>query len=164
MCDPVSMTLAAVQTVGQVQQGRAAQRQANEQAAWDEYQAKVARSDAEREARLIRREGARARGETLSALAASGVEIGEGSALEAERQVMTDYETDAAIAILSGERAATGMEAQAVQRRRAGRDARNASYINAGTSLLSSGSKMMRQRQPPAPVETRSWPTLPGRG
>jgi hypothetical protein len=164
MCDPFTLTLAAVQTVGTVQQGKAQQRAANDQAAMDEYQARASRAEAEFEAKTIRRAGRVARGETLGALAASGVVIGEGSALEVERQVMTDYETDAAMAILSGERSARGLEIQATQRRRAGRDARNASYFNAAGSLLSAGSQAMRQRQAPAPVETRTWPTLPGRG
>jgi hypothetical protein len=96
-----------------------------------------------------------ARGETLAAVAASGVKIGEGSALDAERQVMQDFETDAAIAILSGDRSASVSMANATSRRRSGRDAQRAGYINAGTSLLSAGSAAMRHRQPLAPVENR---------
>jgi hypothetical protein len=155
MCDPVTVAMAGVQVAGSISQGNASRRAAEEQAGWDEYQAKVSRAEAEAQASRIRRAGRVARGETLSALVASGVKVGEGTALEAERQVMTDYETDAAMAILSGERAAVSSEVQASTRRKAGRDAQRAGYINAGTSLLSAGRATMRNRQPNAPVENR---------
>ena len=155
MCDPVSITMAAVQTAGQIKQGRDAKKAADAQASLDEQQAAEARASAEGEARRIRRAGGAARGETLAAVAASGIKIGEGSALDAERQVMTDYETDAAMALLTGDRQSGSLMEQARQRRRAGRDARNASLINAGTSLMSSGSKWVGAKQAPAPVETR---------
>lgn len=164
MCDPVTITMAAVQTVGAVSAGNKAKKAADAQAAQDVYQAQVSRAEAEGQAKRIRREGAVARGQTLGALAASGVKIGEGSALEAERQVMTDYETDAAMAILSGERQSSALMEQANQRRRAGRDARTASYINAAGSLLSAGNTYLRQKQPPAPVETRGDMSFPGYG
>lgn len=157
MCDPVSMMAAStgVQVLGSVRSGNAAKQAADDQAGWDEYQAKVSRAEAEAQASRIRRAGRVARGETLSALVASGVKIGEGSALEAERQVMQDYETDAAMAILSGERSAAISTANAAVRRKSGRDAQRAGYINAGTSLLSAGSAAMRHKQPLAPVENK---------
>lgn len=155
MCDPVTVAMAGMQVVGSVRQGNAARQAADEQAGWDEYQAKASRAEAEAQASRIRRAGRVARGETLSALVASGVKVGEGTALDAERQVMQDYETDAAMAILSGDRAAMSSEAQAASRRRAGRDAQRAGYINAGTSLLSAGRATLRNRQPNAPVENR---------
>jgi hypothetical protein len=147
--------MASFQAAGSIQQGNSARAAAGQQAGWDEYQAKVSRAEAEAQATRIRRAGRVARGETLAAVVASGVKIGEGSALDAERQVMTDYETDAALAILSGDRAATSSMAQAASRRAAGRDAQRAGYINAGTSLLSAGRASARNRQPNAPVENR---------
>ena len=157
MCDPVTMMAvgAGVQAASSIRQGNAARQSAEDQAGWDEYQAKVSRAEAEAQASRIRRAGRVARGETLAAVAASGVKIGEGSALDAERQVMQDFETDAAIAILSGDRSASVSMANATSRRRSGRDAQRAGYINAGTSLLSAGSAAMRHRQPLAPVENR---------
>lgn len=139
MCDPVTLTLAAVSAAGSISQGNAASRQANQQADVQQYQAAVERDNAEAEAVRIRRAGEAARGQTVSAIAASGVQIGQGSALDAERQVMTDYSTDEYIAILTGERRGRAFEQQADQTRAAGRDAKRAGYFNAATSLLSAG-------------------------
>lgn len=172
MCDPVTaLTVAGttMQVSGQLQQGRAAQRQANEDAARMEYQALVEQDSALAQAQQIRRQGESSRGQTLAAVAASGVKIGQGSALDAERQVMTDAETDAYLAILNGDRAARGLRSDAAATRRAGRDARNASQIGAVTSLLSAGAQGMRASgwrsrgpgysgtQAPAPVVDLSW-------
>lgn len=171
MCDPMTMLVAAsttMQVAGSINQGKAVQRSANEQAAQLEYQAAVDQDNAMAEAGLIRRAGRADRGRTLTALAASGVEIGEGSALDAERQVMEDSETDAAIAILNGQRAARGAQSQAESSRRAGRDARRAGNINAFGSLLSAGANGLKASgwrsagpgfsgtQAPAPVEIRN--------
>lgn len=143
MCDPITM-LAASTTVaigGQLAQGRAAQRAANEQAAQFEYQALVDQDNARAEAALIRRQGRAARGQTVVAAAAAGVKIGEGSAGDAERQVMQDAETDAATAILNGDRAARGAAFQAGQARQSGRDARRASSYAALSTLMSAGAQ-----------------------
>ncbi len=171
MCDPVSMLAAtAVQAVGGIAQGRAAQKQANAAAADDIYQASVERDNAQAEAYNIRRAGARQRGETLAGVVASGVKIGEGSALEAERQVMLDYSRDEYMALLTGERRATSFEREAANKRRAGRDARRSANIGAFTSLLSAGGNYLKASgwrsagpgfsgtQMPAPVESRTIP------
>lgn len=142
MCDPVSMfaTATAVQVGGNILQGQAARRQANDAAAQSDYQAAVEADNAQLEARMIRRQGARQRGETLSSIAAAGVKIGEGSALDAERQVMEDAAHDEYMALLTGQRRATAFRQEASNQRRAGRDAWRAGLINAGSSLLSAGS------------------------
>ncbi|OWQ92033.1 hypothetical protein CDN99_06655 [Roseateles aquatilis] len=129
---------------GQLQQGRAAQRAANESAAQDEYTALVEQDNALAQAQQIRRQGESARGQMLAAVASSGVKIGAGSTLDAERQVMQDYETDASMAILTGNRSAAGLRGQAELTRRAGRNARAASNIAAFNTLLSSGSQGMK--------------------
>ncbi|MGL6205126.1 MAG: virion core protein, T7 gp14 family, partial [Giesbergeria sp.] len=173
MCDPVSLTLmavgAATQVYGQVQQGKAQQRAANEQAAQYEYQALVSEDNALADAQLIRRQGRAARGQTVASVGASGIKIGEGSALDAERQVMQDTEMDAALAIMNGSREARGAREAASSSRRAGRDARRASKIAAFGTLLSSGAQGMQAGgfrsngpgfsggQAPAPVVDRSF-------
>jgi hypothetical protein len=170
MCDPVTIAFAAVQTYGQIQQGRTAKANANADADALQAQAAFARDDAQGQALRIRREGTQARGQALGAVVASGVKVGEGSALDAERQVMTDYAQDEYLAILTGERQARGLNTEASNRRRAGRDAMRAAYFQAGTSLLSAGANGMRAggwrsngpgfsgTQMPAPVETRIIP------
>lgn len=177
MCDPVTMLVTAgVQAVGQIQQGKAAQRQANAAAAEDEYQAAIERSNAQAEAANIRRAGARQRGDTLSSIAAAGVKIGEGSALDAERQVMEEAARDEYMTILTGERRSSAFQREAEARRQAGRDARRSANIGAFTSLLSAGSSYAKASgwrsngpgfsgtQAPAPVEDRSTRSFNGYG
>lgn len=144
MCDPVTMTFAVVQAGGAISQGMAAKRAADGQAAQYELQAKIERDNAQAEAEKIRREGNAARGQTLSALAGAGVTVGQGSALEAERQVVDSYTHDEYMAILTGDRRASAMQGAARQTRRAGRDAMRSGLINAGTSLLSAGARGTR--------------------
>jgi hypothetical protein len=144
MCDPVSIIGTTLSVAGQVQQGRAARRQANAAAAEDEYQAAVERSNAQAEADVIRRAGRKQRGETLAGIAASGVKIGEGSALDAEREVMESVERDAYLTILTGERRGSAYEREAEMKRRAGRDAARSANISAFGSLLSAGAGYAR--------------------
>ena len=143
MCNPVALlaTSAVVGAYGQVKQGQAAQRNANEEAAQLDYQARVEQDNALHDAQTLRRQGEVSRGQTLAATVASGVKVGQGSALDAERQVMQDSETDAMMAMLNGDRTASALRDRASRTRRAGRDARMAGNIGAFTSLLSAGSQ-----------------------
>lgn len=166
MCEPTTIMLAsaAASAVGQVQQGRAAAEAGDANARSLNYQASVERDNAQAEASAIRRAGARARGETLAGIAASGVQVGQGSALDAEREVMSDTETDAMMAILNGDRAARGLNQQARAARQAGRQAKSAAMLGAATSLLSAGGQAyksgMFNKSSPAPYDYRGT-TLP---
>lgn len=143
MCNPVLWVAGAVAAVGAVRKG-AAERDAQKDAATSlDYQAAVERDNAQAEAQQIRQQGERDRGSTVANIAASGVKLGTGSANDAERMVLQNSETDAAMAILNGERAARGLNSQAVTRRRAGREAMTAGYISAVGSLLSRGASGM---------------------
>lgn len=178
MCDPVTLaiTAATVQTVSGLEQGRKAKNAANQQAEQFDQQAAFERDNAEGEAARIRRAGMVQRGQTLGALAAAGVKIGDGSALDIERQVMEDYSRDEYMALLTGERNARSLSASAGQARQAGKDARRASYVNAATSLLSAGSSVMGASgwrtggpgfsgtQAPAPIAPRPNVIYSGRG
>lgn len=170
MCDPVTITLAGMQAVSSIQQGRSAQARANMEGDRLDFQGRMEQDEAQAQAARIRREGTQARGAVLGAVAASGVKVGEGSALDAERQVMQDYTQDEYMAILTGDRRALGLKLNADSTRRAGRDAKRAGYINAATSLLSSGAQGMKASgwrsngpgfsgtQAPAPVVNRDIP------
>jgi hypothetical protein len=139
MCDPVTATMAALNVGGQLMQGRAARKQANAAAAEDDYQALLAADSAAVEARNIRRAGEQQRGQVLAGQAASGVVIGEGSALAVERQLIEDAARDEYLTILTGQRQASALQRDAGLKRRAGRDAMRSNVIGAGTSLLSTG-------------------------
>jgi hypothetical protein len=119
-------------------------------------------SNARLDAAAIRRAGERQHGSTLAAIAASGVKVGEGSALDAERQVREDVARDEYITILTGKRRADAL-------RRGGADAARAGNVGAYGSLLQFGAGYARSSgwrsngpgfsgtQAPAPVSDRSW-------
>lgn len=171
MCDPASILMAAgtgLQIGSQISAGRTAEANARLEAADMDYQAAMERDNAALMARTYRREGRAARGQVLAAVAASGVKIGEGSALDAEREVMTDSETDAELAILRGEQVGRNLNARAQITRIAGRQARRAANLQAFGTLLSAGAQGMRasgwrangpgwsNQQAPAPVIDKS--------
>ncbi len=171
MCNPgMMMAMGAMQAANGYAQGRAADIAAQGDAEWLQFEGRMARRDADGQARRIRREGARARGEVVAATAASGVKVGEWSALDLEREVVQDYATDEYMALLSGERQQRAAELEAGGRRRAGRDARRAGRIRAMTSLMSSGAQAAQaggwgqygagftSNRVPAPVESRTVP------
>lgn len=141
MCNPALfvMASAAMQVGSSISQGITAKSNANLQAADMEYQAAVERDNAQQAAAAARRQGQRDRGSTVAAVAASGVKIGDGSAADAERQVIQDANTDERLAILRGDQTSRQLNARAQITRRAGRDALRAGYIGAATSLLSAG-------------------------
>jgi hypothetical protein len=143
MCNPALIVMGAATVIGGVRKINAEKTANNEAAASLDYQAAVDRDNALAEAQQIRRVGRRNLGSTLAAIGASGVKIGEGSAADAERLVMQDTETDAAMAILNGERAARGLNSKAFTRRRAAREAVESGVIQIGSSLMSRGSGFM---------------------
>lgn len=149
MCNPVAIMWAgaAVSAVGAARKGTAQKNAEDDAASSLDYQAAVDRDNAQAEAELIRRQGERDRGASIASAAASGVKIGEGSTLDAERQILADSEVDAALTIMNGERQARGLEAQARTRRRAGRDAQIAGFLEGAGSLLSQGARGLKGRR-----------------
>lgn len=138
MCNAAMMG-AGMQAYGQYSAGQTANIEG--QAAGDalDFQGRNERASAKIDASRIRRSGEFQRGQTLGAIAASGVKINQGSALDAERQVMEDAAIDEHLAILNGNQRALGLEMQGSSRRRAGRDAKRAGQIAAASSLLGAG-------------------------
>lgn len=116
-----------------------------------EYSARVAENEAAAKAdagrahaekvRLAYREQ-RARART--ALAGSGVEVDEGSAVLIDQDITRRGEQDALSAILSGDREAESSRQMAEQQRYAGRNARRAGQLGAVTSVLDGGARIGR--------------------
>lgn len=144
MCNPLLIVTAGMQAGSQIASGITAKANANLQASDMEYQAAVERDNAQAAANYYRRQGQRDRGSTVSAVAASGVVVGDGSAGDAERQVVQDSLTDERLALLRGDQTARQLTARASITRRAGRDALRSSYIGAATSLMSSYANFSR--------------------
>lgn len=122
--------------IGQQQSAKAQQDQAEDQAQQAVNQAAYQKDSAKAQAEKIRRLGAQQKSEARAALAASGVKVGEGTALEVEKEITKNSEEDALSAIISGKRSATASEDEADLFMKAGSNARtNANYASAGTVL-----------------------------
>jgi len=112
-----------------------------------EANAEMARREANQEAdaavaqaEKIRRAGRAAASQANAALAASGVAIGEGTALRINEQIYKDSEDDAFSTLLTGVRRHRSANDQAGLMEYEGRSARTAGFLNAGATILSSAS------------------------
>lgn len=164
----IQTVIGASSAFNQILGGKYANAQAQMQADQMEYQAKLEEQSALQTAAVIRRAGQRQVGAANAAYAVAGVKVGEGSALETERQITTDVEHDAFQAILDGGRRARGLQTSAQLSRIDGRMKQTAGYVNAASSMLNSGYNAIKSNgwrtngpgfsgtQPPAPVQDRS--------
>lgn len=126
---------------GAVYSGQQQKKMSNYQAAQAEADAEASQKAARVEADRIRKAGARQAAAANAAMAASGVETGEGTALRITSGITEDSEQDAYQTILNGANSASRLQAQAQADRFSGNNAATAGYINAGSSLLSGGAK-----------------------
>ncbi|HHT0105326.1 TPA: hypothetical protein ACTXAP_004723 [Raoultella planticola] len=124
---------------GAVYSGQQQKKMSNYQAAQAEADAEASQKAARVEADRIRKAGARQAAAANAAMAASGVETGEGTALRITSGITEDAEQDAYQTILNGANSASRLQAQAQADRFTGSNAANSGYINAGSSLLSAG-------------------------
>lgn len=143
MCNPALIIMgagAAISAAGQYQQGQDAKTNANLQGSLIDRQAAEVVDSGEHEAEKIRKSAEAGRGSAVAGMAASGVEIGEGSALEVERKILLNGEEDAMMTILNANRQARNMRDQARLVRHGGQQAKDASYTQmAGTFLQAAG-------------------------
>lgn len=121
----------------------ASYQQAEQQEDWHDYQAKQASADAAAEksaamiqAERIRKIARRQAGEANAALAASGVKVGEGSALNINEEIYAGAEEDAVTTLFGGKTRAQQLQAQASADRIRGSQAMQAGYLNATSSAL----------------------------
>lgn len=124
---------------GAVYSGQQQKKMSNYQAAQAEADAEASQKAARVEADRIRKAGARQAAAANAAMAASGVETGEGTALRITSGITEDAEQDAYQTILNGANSASRLQAQAQADRITGSNAATAGNISAGSSLLSAG-------------------------
>ena len=103
-------------------------------------QADIVRTQSEMRARSIRRAAERETGSARAAAAAAGVKLTSGSVLEAERDIARYSEQDALSVLVTG-------QAQAVQLREAGRQARQQGVLGAFGSLVHGAEAYGRTRR-----------------
>lgn len=93
------------------------------------------------QAEKIRKMAGFQRGEAKASLAASGVKLGSGTALEVDKSIIQNSEEDALSAILGGNRIVSSADREAQSLIKAGNNARsNANTQSVGTVLSSAGS------------------------
>lgn len=128
---------AAVSAYSSYQQGENQKDWADYQARQAEADAKAEKSAAEVQAEKIRKMARIQAGEATASLAGSGVDVGEGTALNINKEIYRNAEDDAVMTIFGGvDRAARG-NAEAAGYRLKGSQAQQAGYLNATSSLLS---------------------------
>lgn len=142
MCTGVEIALVASSVLaagGAVASGQQQKKMANYQAAQAEADADAAKASARVEAERIRKAGRQQAIAANAAMAASGVETGEGTALRVTSGIAGDAEQDAYQTIFNGINTSNRLRSQAQADRISGSNAATAGYINAGSSLLSAG-------------------------
>ncbi|MBZ7205926.1 hypothetical protein FMK66_00320 [Klebsiella michiganensis] len=142
MCTGVEIALVASSVLaagGAVASGQQQKKMANYQAAQAEADAEASKAAAKVEAERIRKAGRQQAAAANAAMAASGVETGEGTALRVTSGITGDAEQDAYQTIFNGINTSNRLRSQAQADRISGSNAATAGYINAGSSLLSAG-------------------------
>lgn len=122
-----------------IENGQAAKQTANDNAEIARRNAAQDKDVAVAQAEKIRKAAAIQRSAANASLSASGVDLGTGTAVKINEEITKNSEQDAYTAILSGNRSAGSSLQQASMFETSGKNAANAGFLNAGSSLLSAG-------------------------
>jgi hypothetical protein len=138
MCYPLIFMAAAagISAIAAVKQGQDRKEEADAQATQKNIESAYAADDARARAEKIRKLGRAQKGEATAALAASGVQLGEGTPLEISKTIAQRSEEDALSAILGGTRAKRTLDTEAGLLRSAGRNAQSSANLSAASSAL----------------------------
>lgn len=120
-----------------VQSGKQQQLNADAQSEQATLDANTEKSAAQVQAERIRKMARIQAGEANAALAASGVEVGEGTALNINREIYENAEEDAALTVFGGANRAQRLNVDAKNLRTAGNMARSNANAQAGATLIS---------------------------
>lgn len=132
----------AATVMGQQQQAKQQQKMYEDQAQQTANQAAYEKDAARARAEKIRKMGKAQQGEAKAALAASGVKLGEGTALEVQKDIGQRAEEDALTAILQGDRYQKSADAEMEMLGKAGSNARSNANMASMGSVLSTGISM----------------------
>lgn len=140
--DPFTLALigTAVSAVGAIQQGRAAEKAANYNAAIADRNATIARQQAAADADTSRSVNSRRLGAMRAKYGASGVQA-EGSVLDVMADSAAQAELEALNIEYKGDLAAQGYGETASLNRMQGKNARTSGYLNAGATVLLGSAK-----------------------
>lgn len=133
---------ATVSAAGAIYSAQVSEKTADANAEMQRRQGNAEKDAAVAQAEKIRKAARAQAGAANAALAASGVSIGEGTAVKLNEQIYEDAESDAFSTMLTGERRKRFADDSAGITKWQGNAAKTAGYINATGSLLSTGSKI----------------------
>lgn len=133
----VQLVGAGVGAISSAAQGRAAQKQADFQAAQLEQRAGQERAQAQRVAEDKRREASILASNLRAAAGASGGGVTDPTVSKLEADIAGQGEYNALAALFNGEEQALSNETQAAAARVSGKTARKAGYLGAASDLLS---------------------------
>lgn len=111
---------------------------------------RTAQSAAEVEAMRIRKQREKVRSDAIAELASSGMDVNSDTALKIDQQIVRDSEEDAFLTLAGGVDRSNRLAAEADGYRIAGKQARTAGFVRAGTSLLSTAANNGRGWKRPA--------------
>lgn len=126
-----------MQAYGQYQQGRAAEQVGRNNQIMSEYAAQDAQARGEEEAMAVRRKGDQLRGAQRSRMAASGIDLGVGTAAEIQDQTDFFAEQDIATTRTNAKREAWALRTQGAQALAQGRFAAQQGRLAAFSTILS---------------------------
>jgi hypothetical protein len=142
MCTGVEIALigsAIVGTTAAIYSGQVQKETAEVNAELQRREGDAAKDAAVAQAEKIRKAARAQEGQANAALAASGVAIGEGTPIVINEKINQDAEEDAYNTLLTGSRQQRTAGDQAGLTRFQGQAAANASYLNAASTVLSTG-------------------------
>lgn len=147
-------------------------RQGEQQKEWGDYQAAQAQADANAEksaaevhADKIRKMARIQAGEATAQLAGSGVDVGEGTALNINKEIYGNAEEDAMLTIFGGKDHSARLNAEAQADRLKGSQAQSAGYLNATSSILGAAGSVAKGWKTPSTATTpttHTGGTVPG--
>ena len=165
MGDPVTMMLVggtALNAVGSIQEGKAADKAAQFEAAQLEEQAKARYAQGTREAYESRRVGRIMESDARAAMAAGGGSTTDAGAIEQLGKISAESDYESLAALYEGETAAAGLKKKAWARRKEGRAARRAGRTRALSTVITGGAAAYASyNKPPPPVYGDAF--MPGR-
>lgn len=131
---------AAVGAVGALYSADTAENTADANAEMTRRQGAQEKDAAVAQAEKIRRAGRAQAAQASAAMASSGVAIGEGTPIRINEEIYKESESDAFSTLLTGTRRQRTAEEQGAVIIAGGKAEKTAGYLNAGSSLLASGS------------------------
>jgi hypothetical protein len=134
----------AVSVYGQQQQAKQADRIASMQEQQGKEDAAFAASEAQVQARMIRKAGERQRADARASLAGAGVTVGVGTAEQIDKEIQADSEQDALMAIYDGSNRSRAITQSGNLEAYRSRNAAQAARIGAASSALSGASTIAR--------------------